>query len=116
MQASASRGILAARCGNCKLATEDALQAAMLKPAALERLQIAGIYALLIKFESQTDSNCVSSVEVHTERALSWLAKAITMEPNLAIIAESDPDLENLRQLERFKQLLVSAHTLTSAN
>lgn len=90
----ASRGIVLGRMGQFEKALSDAKSAEMLTPNAMEMLQIAGIYSL-------------SSAKVNDRRtsAISWLAKAIAIDSRLRNLAASDPDLENLREMEQFRML-----------
>ncbi|MEO8269335.1 MAG: protein kinase [Aureliella sp.] len=97
--AVASRGILEARVGKKQNALADAVWTAQTNPNALEMLQIAGIYAL-----TSADAN-------HEQLALSWLARAMSMDPTLGKLAQSDPDLIRLRELVAF-QVLVALPSL----
>jgi serine/threonine protein kinase/predicted Zn-dependent protease len=97
--AVASRGILEARLGRRQDALADAVWAAQTQPTALEMLQIAGIYALT---STQTNDD---------QLALSWLARALSMDPTLGKMAQADPDLIRLRELPAF-EVLVAIPTL----
>jgi tetratricopeptide (TPR) repeat protein len=90
----ASRGIVLARAGHFDEAILDAKVAETLTPNAIEMLQIAGIYAL-----------AGEKVDGRRTIAISWLSKAITMDPGLRNLAAADPDLKNLREMEQFRTL-----------
>ena len=90
----ASRGIILGRDGQFKAALADAKAAESLAPNAMEMLQIAGIYSLAS--ENLGDRKM---------RSISWLAKAIVLNPNLCSIAATDPDLTNLKDMEQFRTL-----------
>ena len=50
---------------------------------------------------------CYYAIHGQPELALDWLAKAFRAMPALQQDAKTDPDLENLRGLERFKELMI---------
>ncbi len=103
--AHASRGILFARLGDIDSALRDAMRAADQKPTALERLQIAGIYAMA---SQSSDDNSLRDI------AFRWLSQSLQLDAGLASVARTDPDLNNLRDDTRFEQLVTSAQTLSS--
>ncbi|MFO0941493.1 MAG: serine/threonine-protein kinase [Pirellulales bacterium] len=90
----ASRGILYARNKQVAEAISDAKTAAKLQPAALEMLQIAGIYSL------------VASDEVDLSKAATWLARSIAANSDMESLAVQDPDLAKLRSSPKFAQIL----------
>ncbi len=98
--ALASRGILLGRLGKAEAALEDARAAAELSPTALQRLQIAGIYALVSE-QRDRDANRAF--------ALQWLARSLRADLALAQIARTDPDLANLSDDPGFSRLLGNA-------
>ncbi len=90
----ASRGILYARNKQLEQAISDAKLAAKLQPAALEMLQIAGIYSL------------VAQDEAELSMAATWLARSIAVSSDMETLAAQDPDLVKLRSTPKFAQIL----------
>jgi tetratricopeptide (TPR) repeat protein len=103
--AVASRGVLRARLGRTESAAADAHAAAALSPGAREKLQIAGIHALL---SDKLDR------DQHRENALIWLARALRTDVGLAPLARGDSDLASLRNDRRFSQLVGNAIKIDS--
>ena len=82
------------RDGEFEAALADAKAAESLTPNAMEMLQIAGIYSLASE-----------SLRERKMQSISWLAKAIVLNPDLRGIAATDPDLTNLKEMEQFRTL-----------
>ncbi|MCA9129508.1 MAG: protein kinase [Planctomycetales bacterium] len=100
--AVASRGIIYARAGAIQEALQDAQRVASSAPTALEMLQLAGIHSLVSPAHDL-------DADLHGEsQALIWLARALSADPGLTKIAESDPDLVGLRGIDRFETLISS--------
>ncbi|MCA9141098.1 MAG: tetratricopeptide repeat protein, partial [Planctomycetales bacterium] len=109
----ASRGILEARLGQTDAAISDAQAAAELSPAGREKLQIAGIYALVsAPVDSGQDSGNPTAALTWRSQSLKWLARALKTEPQLASLAWGDHDLDAIRGDAQFGRLIQWAQLL----
>jgi tetratricopeptide (TPR) repeat protein len=106
--AIASRGILHARVGNWKYAIGDAMFASKLAPSAREQLQIAGIHAMLIDAQRFPAT--------HREEAITWLARALKTDMQLARVARDDTDLSNIADDPRFVGLIESGMAIEATS
>ena len=92
-----------ARQGESEAALNDAISAASLSPQSREKLQIAGIYAMVGAQHNDPD---------HRTTALTWLASALREDVSIARIAARDDDLAELRPDQRFGQLIGGARVI----
>lgn len=99
------RGVLLARLRESIRATEDAEQVLQQNPLAIEVYQAACVYALL-----STDGADPSLVS----RAIELLRASLRQQPELAALASQDPDLNPVRSLPEFRELLTSAEVLAN--
>lgn len=90
----ASRGILLARVQKSDEARRDAQAAAGLQPSALEMLQIAGIYSMISKDDTDL------------QLAATWLARSIAANADMKSLADGDPDLAKLRETDRYRSIM----------
>ena len=90
----ASRGILLARIQKSDEARRDAQAAAGLQPSALEMLQIAGIYSMISKDDTDL------------QLAATWLARSIAANADMKSLADGDPDLAKLRETHRYRSIM----------
>ncbi len=90
----ASRGIVLGRAARFEAALADAKSAETLRPNAMEMLQIAGIYSLASE-----------GLQDRKMQGISWLSKAIALNPDLRSISATDPDFKNLQEMEQFRTL-----------
>lgn len=90
----ASRGILLARIQKFDEARRDAQEAAVIQPSALEMLQIAGIYSLISKDDTDL------------QLAATWLARSIAANADMKSLADGDPDLAKLRKTDRYRLIM----------
>ena len=106
--AIASRGILQARTRNWKHAIADAISASKLSPSAREQVQIAGIHAMLIDAQR--------SPAIHREEAITWLARALKTDMQLARVARDDTDLSNIADDPKFVRLIESGMAIEATS
>ncbi|MBL8811840.1 MAG: protein kinase [Planctomycetaceae bacterium] len=99
------RGVLLARLRESTKATKDAEQVLQQKPQAIEVYQAACVYALLST--DGTDPSLAS-------RAIELLRASLRQQPELTSLASQDPDLNPVRSLPEFRELLASAQVLAN--
>ena len=103
----ATRGILAARLNREPAALQDADQCARLQPAAIEMVQLAGVYSLLSRSPGEEKK------AKYLTQSLEWLRRALAKEPQLVSIIDQDPDTKAVRDEPVCKEMMASARTLT---
>lgn len=98
--ARAGRGVLLARAGRREEALADAREAARRDPQPLIQYQAADVYAL-------------TSRSVRSDRAIALgrLAVVFDLDPSWKVVAATDPDLDPLRDLEEFRELLMDSRS-----
>lgn len=100
-----SRGVLHARAGDRNEALRDAADAEQKSTAALIHYQIACIHSLLLKPDSDPESE--AAIAKH-------LSKALTADASLVPVAIQDPDLENARKLLEVQGILSAVNYIQS--
>ncbi len=99
--ALAGRGVLLARLGRRDASRQDAAAALSQAPAPLIVYQVACIYALLAADHAED-----------APQAVRVLATALRQDPALVDVAQSDPDLDPLRDNGSFQEVLAAARVL----
>ena len=102
----ATRGILAARLNREAAALQDADQCARMQPAAIEMVQLSGIYSLLSR------GSVEDKQAKYLNQSLEWLRRALAKEPQLVTIIDQDPDTKAVREEPVCKEMLASARML----
>jgi tetratricopeptide (TPR) repeat protein len=97
------RAVLNARAGRDDTARKDAETVLSQTPDPVTLYQVACVYALLSQW-----------TEMETESALEHLANAMKVQPQLYSMAENDSDLNSVRSLAAFQDLLKACRSLMS--
>ncbi|RIK74614.1 MAG: hypothetical protein DCC68_22715 [Planctomycetota bacterium] len=104
LDARASRGVVAARLGDCDRAIDDARFAGRASPDARTTYKVACIYALATRRE-----------EAHAAAALSTLGAALRQDATLHELARGDCDLDAVHDRAEFAELVGAAAVLSKS-
>ena len=102
--ALAGRGVLLARLGRRDAALDDARKALGLDDGALNLYQVAGIFALTSRNEP-----------ADVDQALNLLSRGIAKDPSWLAVVPKDSDLDPIRNLPRFRELIQALNVVGKA-